>query len=33
MTFEDVKHRFCVQDGLLNVRLEGCESWNEVRKG
>ena len=33
ITFKDVHHCFCVQEGLLRVRLGGDESWNEVREG
>ncbi|KAK8863416.1 RmlC-like cupin domain-containing protein [Apiospora arundinis] len=34
LTFADVDHCFCVQEGLLRVRLRsGDGGWNEVREG
>jgi hypothetical protein len=33
LTFKHVDHCFCVQEGLLRVKLGANESWNEVREG
>jgi hypothetical protein len=33
LTFAEVDHCFCVQEGLLRVRLQSSDSWNEVREG
>lgn len=33
LTFPAVDHCFCVQEGLLRVRLQSGEVWNEVREG
>lgn len=33
LTFAKVDHCFCVQEGLLRVRLQSSDSWNEVREG
>jgi hypothetical protein len=33
LTFAEVDHCFCVQEGLLRVRLQSGDGWNEVREG
>ena len=33
LTFKDVDHCFCVQEGLLRIMLGASDSWNEVREG
>jgi hypothetical protein len=33
LTFTKVDHCFCVQEGLLRIRLRSSEGWNEVREG
>ncbi|KAF3765404.1 RmlC-like cupin [Cryphonectria parasitica EP155] len=33
ITFQSVDHCFCVQEGILKVRLRGEEAWSEVREG
>lgn len=33
LTFKEVDHCFCVQEGLLRVLLQSGKSWNEVREG
>lgn len=33
MTFNKVDHCFCVQEGLLRLRLRSAPDWNEVREG
>lgn len=32
-TFAEVDHCFCVQEGLLRVKLQASGSWSEVREG
>lgn len=33
LAFKEVDHCFCVQEGLLRVRLQSGQGWNEVREG
>ncbi|EUC40264.1 hypothetical protein COCMIDRAFT_109287 [Bipolaris oryzae ATCC 44560] len=33
LTFSEVDHCFCVQEGLLRVRLQSSNGWSEVREG
>jgi hypothetical protein len=33
LTFAEVDHCFCVQEGLLQVRLQSGDGWNKVREG
>lgn len=33
LTFAKLDHCFCVQEGLLRIRLQSSEVWNEIREG